>query len=37
LSITLLTPFVECPCSTKCSKNIFSSGGNNYNNARATT
>jgi hypothetical protein len=36
LSMTLFTPFLECPSMSKCSK-IISSGGNNYSNAGART
>jgi hypothetical protein len=35
--MTLFTPFLKCPSISKCSKIIFSSRGNNYSNAGATT
>jgi hypothetical protein len=35
--MTLVTPFLECPSTSKCSKIINSSGGNNYSNAGART
>jgi hypothetical protein len=35
--MTLFSPFLECPSTSKCSKIIFSSGGNNYSNAGART
>jgi hypothetical protein len=35
--MTLFTPFLEFPSTSKCSKFISSSGGNNYSNAREIT
>jgi hypothetical protein len=35
--MTLFTPFIECPSTSKCSKIICSSEGNNYSNTGATT
>jgi hypothetical protein len=35
--MTIFTPFLECPSTSKCSKIISSTGGNGYSNARART
>jgi hypothetical protein len=35
--MTIFTSFLECPSTSKCSKIISSSGGNNYSNTGART